>query len=56
MREKILAIRVSKVEKKRLEKEARRQGCPLSDLVRWALRRELSEKTDPTAGGVAERK
>ncbi len=43
MREQFMAIRLSLVEKTRLQKEARRQGCPVSDLVRWALRRELSD-------------
>ncbi len=41
MREKFLAVRLSKVEKLRLEKAARKAGCPISDFVRWALRREL---------------
>lgn len=52
MREKFLAVRLSRVEKSRLERAARRLGCPLSDLVRWALRRELAEipKTEPPAG------
>ena len=43
MREEIVSIRVSSVEKKMLKKAAREMGCPLSDAIRWALRRELAE-------------
>lgn len=43
MRREFIAVRVSLVEKGRLQKAARRLGCPISDLVRWALRRELAE-------------
>lgn len=43
MREEIVSIRVSSVEKKMLKKAAREMGCPLSDVIRWALRRELAE-------------
>ena len=51
MRDRIMSIRFSEKEKKRLEEAAREMGCPQADVVRWALRRELAEpvETDPAA-------
>jgi hypothetical protein len=50
MRDLVITVRVSGVEKKRLTKAARREGCPISDLVRWALRQELAGPGDKAAG------
>jgi hypothetical protein len=50
MRDLIISIRVSGVEKRRLMIAARRAGCPISDLVRWALRRELAGPYDKGVG------
>jgi hypothetical protein len=42
MRNEIISIRLSRVEKRRLAGAAEKEGCPVSDLIRWALRRELA--------------
>jgi hypothetical protein len=42
MRPIIVAVRLSLPEKRLLVKAAKRMGCPVSDAIRWALRRELS--------------
>jgi hypothetical protein len=49
MRDLIITVRVSVVEKRRLTRAARREGCPISDLVRWALRQELAGSGDKAA-------
>jgi hypothetical protein len=43
MRKIIVGFRLSKIEKNMLTKAARKMGCCLSDVIRWALRRELAE-------------
>jgi hypothetical protein len=57
MRPIIVGFRLSKIEKKLLAKAARKRGCPISDVVRWALHRELTEipKTGQPAGGLNQR-
>ena len=54
MRPIIVGFRLSKLEKKLLARAARKRGCPISDVVRWALHRELNEipKSDLPAGGI----
>jgi hypothetical protein len=41
MRTIIVGFRLSEIEKKLLDKKAKKMGVPLSDAIRWALRREL---------------
>jgi hypothetical protein len=50
MRDEVITIRVSRIEKRRLTRNAKREGCPLSDLVRWILRSELADPNDKAAG------
>jgi predicted kinase len=42
MRPIIVGFRLSVVEKTLLDRAAERMGCPVSDAIRWALRRELA--------------
>jgi hypothetical protein len=43
MRPIIVGFRLSPLEKRLLVKAAKKMGCPVSDAIRWALRRELAE-------------
>lgn len=54
MRSIIVGFRLSEIEKRLLVKAAKQMGCPVSDAIRWALRRELAGtlKTDLIAGGL----
>jgi hypothetical protein len=42
MRQEILSVRLSTTEKTRLKRAAMKAGCPLSDLVRRILWRDLA--------------
>jgi hypothetical protein len=42
MRPIVVGFRLSEIEKRLLIKAAKRMGCPISDAIRWALRRELA--------------
>jgi hypothetical protein len=46
MRDEVVTIRVSRIEKRKLTRAAKKEGCPLSDLVWWALRHELAGSGD----------
>jgi hypothetical protein len=52
MRPIVVGFRLSEIEKRLLDKAAKRMGCPVSDVIRWTLRRELAEtpKTHLSAG------
>jgi|WetSurMetagenome_2_1015567.scaffolds.fasta_scaffold105994_1 hypothetical protein len=53
----IVGFRVSEHEKSLLDQAAEEMGCPLSDCIRWALRREFAvafeqgEGKGPLKGG-----
>lgn len=50
MRDEVVTIRVSRIEKRRLKRAAKKQGCPVSDLVRWIIRSELADPSDKATG------
>lgn len=47
MRSEIVSIRLSQVEKKRLKKAAKKNGIPISDLIRRLLWKQLAGLKSP---------
>jgi hypothetical protein len=51
MRNEIISVRLSRIEKRRLTDAAKKEGCPVSDLIRWSLRHELAAALYDKAAG-----